>query len=339
MSDIVSTYKKIYNLKSINLKSKKRNSIFFVFFDDKDCYSLTEDSFVTYSSKLRIKMTDIIISIEKLYNLKIYNFFPIAFARKNTILIACRIKDRPEKLFKCNEEMTKPFIDILRYKEKFFHDDYDDELILIENYLRRYNFYQNIIKGYILTEKKRRKTEYLNLLSEFIGDKAKSIIDISCGDNTDIFRTNNKANLIVGNDLNIYHIKNAQAKYKNVMFTNDNIIDLDYKDNFFDIGYCKNTLHHLNDEEQLTKTLNNIYRISKKIIIVEIEDPKETGGVPKFLNKYLYMKYLKDAGRRFLNFKEFKNTIDTCYSKKSNISYLSFENVLGKYMIAIIEKR
>ena len=75
------------------------------------------------------------------------------------------------------------------------------------------------------------------------------------------------------------------------------------------------------------------------MIVVEIEDPKITGGMPRFLNKYLYIKYLKDAGKKFLSFCKFKSLIDNKFSDKANISYLTFENILGKYMIAVIEKR
>ena len=75
------------------------------------------------------------------------------------------------------------------------------------------------------------------------------------------------------------------------------------------------------------------------ILHIEIENPKVTGGLPKILNKYLYTKYLKDAGKEFLNFEIFKEIIDQNFNDKSNVSYLTFENILGKHMIAVIEKR
>ena len=51
------------------------------------------------------------------------------------------------------------------------------------------------------------------------------------------------------------------------------------------------------------------------------------------------MDYLKDAGKYFLSFCKFKRTIDNNFKDKCNISYLSFKNVLGNYMIAVVEKR
>ena len=179
----------------------------------------------------------------------------------------------------------------------------------------------------------------MNLLNKFILDTDNKIVDVSCGDNKDIFKLSDGKKFIVGNDINCYLVRNAQSINKDVLFTNDNLLKLKYKDDLFDIAYCKNTLHHLDGEKELKGALQNLKRIAHKIIVVEIEDPKVTGGFPKFLNKYLYIKYLKDAGKKFLNFKVFKKSIDSVYNDECNISYLTFENVLGKYMIAIIEKR
>ena len=339
MTNLVETYKKLYNLKTINVKGVKEGSISFMFFDYEDFYSLGTENFISYSSNIGLRITDLVFNIEKIYDIKIFNFFPVCFTNNDSMLFACKIKKKSEKLVSLNKEVIKPIAGILKREIKYFTDDYDDELLLIEKYHRRYNFYQNFIKKYILTEKKRRKREYLNLLNKFITEDDKKIVDVSCGDNKDIFKLYNENRFIVGNDINCYHVRNGQAINKSILFTNDNLLKLNYKDDLFDIAYCKNTLHHLNGQKELQGALENLKRISKKIIIVEIEDPKVTGGMPKFLNKYLYIKYLKDAGKKFLNFKVFKKSIDSVYNDECNISYLTFENVLGKYMIAIIEKR
>ena len=77
--------------------------------------------------------------------------------------------------------------------------------------------------------------------------------------------------------------------------------------------------------------------ISNEIFIVEILDPQETGGLPKFLNTYLYTKFLKDVGRCYLNEVQLKNII---YNKFKNckIEYHKFVNVLGEYMVFKIVK-
>ena len=340
MNNIFDIYKKIYKLDTLDLDYIKDNSISFIFFDNDGKYYLNEThSFVTYSSLLQLKMVDLIYNIEKIYSLKIYNFFPLCFTKNNSIIMACKIKEKSSKLKLIDKKKIKEVTDLLDKESKYYTDDYDDERLLIEKYNSRYRFYHNFIKRYFLTEKKRRKKEYLKLINELITTDISSIIDVSCGDNDDVFRSCKDVPLVVGNDINAYHIKRAQNRYRNVVFTNNNMLHLKYNDYCFDVSYCKNTLHHLNGTSEIKLALKNLLKVSNKVIIVEIEDPKVTGGMPRFLNKYLYIKFLKDAGKKFLDFKGFKNAIDSSCEDKCNISYLTFENILGKYMIAVIEKR
>ena len=341
MYNIVDTYKRIYKLKSVKSKIVNDNSINFIFFDNFGNFYSVKNKLVEYSSSLSLCLVSIILNIEKIYKVKIYNFFPVCFVNNNSMLFACKIKYPSNCLTKYKKDNTdiNEFSDLIKKQIKYYSDDYDDERLLLERYSNRYRVYQNFIKRYFLTEKRRRKKEYLDLLKTLVGNEVKSIIDVSCGDNADIFKISNNIDLVVGNDINLYHVRNNQFRYKDVFFTNDNLLNLNYDKDIFDISYCKNTLHHLNGNKELNEALENLYKVSKKMIIVEIEDPKITGGMPRFLNKYLYTKYLKDAGKKFLSFYKFKTTIDEKFSDKANISYLTFENILGKYMIAIIEKR
>ena len=340
MDTIYDIYKKMYSLEILNLDYIKDNSISFIFIDDHDnCYLDEMLNFVSYSSLLKLKMVDLIFNIEKIYNIKVYNFFPLCFTKNKSIVVACKIKNSSSKLKIIDKKNIKEIFDIIKEESKYYSNDYDSERLLIEKYSNRYHFYLDYIKKYFLTEKRKRKSSYLKLINDLITDEVESIIDVSCGDNEDIFKSYKDIELVVGNDINLYHIKVAQNKYRNLIFTNNNILNLKYKKNFFDVSYCKNTLHHFNNKDEIQTALINLLKISKRIIVVETEDPKIVGGLPNYLNKYLYKKYLKDAGKEFLNFKTFKEIIDKCYLDSCNISYLTFENILGKYMIAYIEKR
>lgn len=81
-------------------------------------------------------------------------------------------------------------------------------------------------------------------------------------------------------------------------------------------------------------TSNSFLEASNKLYISQ-----PVGGLSKILNKYLYSKYLDDAGKYYLNFCKFKKIINNNFKNRCNISYLSFKNILGNYMIAVIEKR
>ena len=121
----------------------------------------------------------------------------------------------------------------------------------------------------------------------------------------DIYKISSENNVIVFNDISLYQLRCCESKCNNVLYTNDNILDLSFKNNIFDVSYCKNTLHHMNNDDEIIALLNNMYNISNKLVIVEIEDPKKVGGISKILNKYLYVDYLKDSGKYFLSFCKF----------------------------------
>lgn len=333
-------YKSLYKLDNIKIKSIKNNTINFVLFDSKlKFYMICDNSIPSYSFDLNLGIIDLIKNIEQTYKIKILNYLPVCFVNGKSLLMACKISTNNSRYLKeINNDSYNDIVRIIKAKADYYSEEYDDESVLIEKYHRRYKIYNKYIKKVFLTEKKRRKKEFQSLISRLCGEY-KSIIDVSCGDNLDIYRISNRENIIVCNDISLYQLRCCESRSNNVLFTNDNILDLSFKNNIFDVSYCKNTLHHMNNDEEIIALLNNMYNISNKLVIVEIEDPKKIGGVSKLLNKYLYIDYLKDAGKYFLSFCKFKRIIDNNFKDKCNISYLSFKNVLGNYMIAVVEKR
>lgn len=145
--------------------------------------------------------------------------------------------------------------------------------------------------------------------------------------------------MVVGNDISWSQIELLNDKYQEAIFTNHNAASLPFVDKAFDVAYCSNTLHHMPNKNVLINLLNSMKRIAKKIVIVEIENPSVVGGFPKFLNKYWYMKYLKDVGGAYLSEQQFSLIINNTFSKDCNIEFQRFENVMGRYMIAVIEER
>ena len=94
----------------------------------------------------------------------------------------------------------------------------------------------------------------------------------------------------------------------------------------------------MNDIVCIKNLLDFMKRISNEIILIEIMDPNVTGGLPRFLNKYLYGKFLNDAGKCYLNENQFMSIINNKFSGYS-IEFKKFKNVLGEYMIAKITKK
>ena len=229
------------------------------------------------------------------------------------------------------------FDDIMRKTGNCFQDV---EVSTNEEYKNRYKFHNDFMKKFILTEKRKKKAEFTELIKNNIKD-ANSIIDVSCGEDKFIFDLSRDLgiNLVVGNDISWSQIELLNNNYQEVIFTNHNAASLPFMEKVFDVAYCSNTLHHMPNKKTLISLLNSMERIAKKIVIVEIENPSIVGGFPKILNKYWYMKFLKDVGGAYLSEQQFQLIINNNFSKKYNIEFQKFENIMGKYMIAIIEER
>lgn len=224
-------------------------------------------------------------------------------------------------------------------KEKRNYCNQEEEIETNEKWKHRYNFHDKFVKKYILTAKLKKKEKFYNLISEKIGSPS-SIIDISCGDDSFVFKLSRNKNIdtIVGNDISWSQIERISEEYNEVLFTNHNAASLPFKKNTFDVVYCSNTLHHIPNKHILSNMLESMLNIGKKIVIVEIENPKITGGFPYLLNKYWYIKFLHDVGGTYLSFDEFKLILNSIFKDRATIKFDTFKNITGNYMIAEIIK-
>ena len=215
----------------------------------------------------------------------------------------------------------------------------DEEININELQKKRYQIHNKYVKKYILTDKRKKKQEFNKIMENLIGCP-NSICDVSCGEDKFIFKyaREHGIKVIVGNDISWSQVEFLDFDFDEVIFTNHNAAALPFKENVFDVVYCSNTLHHMPNKKVLINLLKSMFRVSKKIIIVEIEDPKITGGFAEFLNKYWYIGYLKDVGGAYLSENQFKVIINEVFKNVANIKFSSFENIMGKYLIAEIEK-
>ena len=330
---------KKYNLENLNYKVSQKKVILLIY-DEEYYYYLKDNEFLEMDNDFNIlKLID---NLNKKYLLEIINFYPVCLC-KQTLVIALRTEnvDNSKLQIAKYDEVNSRYQNLIKYHRAnfiklFASSNVKKEISMSRKYINRYKFHENYIKRYILTEKKRRKKEYNKLLDELIPNK-KSIIDVSCGDNSDIFKIakRKKYTTIVGNDICLNYLK---AQYdENVTYTNDDIVLNRIKPDSYDVSFCKNTLHHMNNLTNINNILKFLDKISNEIIIIEISNPREHKGLPKFLNKYLYTKFLRDAGNYYLNESQFKSIIENVF-KKHRIEYLDFTNILGTFMIAKISK-
>ncbi len=313
--------------------------IAFLIYDCDNNYYFNKDDLL--GEKKPNQILKIIHDYNKKYKLKITNFYPVCFCDK-TLVIAFKTDNINSNLnkYKSNQALCK-YKFLIEYHQNNFETMFvsttiKNEIKASQKNKKRYFIHEKIIKKYIFTSKKRKKDEFKSLLNNLIPNKS-SIIDVSCGDNSDIFSLalKKKYKVIVGNDICINYL-NTQENYE-VIYTNDDIEQNLIKEGSYDVSFCKNTLHHMSNLSNINNMLQFLNRISNEIIIVEISNPLEQGGLPKFLNKYLYTWFLKDLGRFFLNNAQFKNIIEKNFTNHK-IDYYEFSNILGTYMIAKIVK-
>ncbi|HAN10036.1 MAG TPA: class IV adenylate cyclase [Clostridiales bacterium] len=221
-------------------------------------------------------------------------------------------------------------------------DFQDDEISTNENYKSRYLLHNNIIKKYILTDKRKRKNEFNMIINKAIGS-AERIVDVSCGEDSFLSKLAdlNLTKYVIGNDISWSQIEILSSKIKNpkVLFTNHNAVYFPFKESIFDVSYCSNTLHHMPGKDHLIGMLRKMFEVSKKIVIVEIEDPKIMGGFPYVLNKYWYMGFLGDVGGAYLSKEAFEELLNNLFENEAEINYNYFTNIQGRYMIAEIVKK
>lgn len=215
----------------------------------------------------------------------------------------------------------------------------EKEIATNEKYKFRYIIHNLIVKKFILTPKLKRKEEFVGAINSKIAG-ARSFIDVSCGDSDLINKIYdlNKFDYAVANDISWTQINTKQSGQKKIIFTNHNAVYLPFKDSSFDALYCGNTLHHIPSREELFRLFEECFRISRKIIFVEIEKPENTGVFPHFLNKYWYRKFLNDVGGTYLSRETFEGAIKEFYGGKADISFSEFKNIQGRYLIAEVEK-
>ena len=333
---------KTYDLKklSIDLTEKK---YLFLLYDDKYYYYLKNKKFLDEESITNI--LDVVEQLSSQCSLKITNYYPVCYCNK-TLVIAFRVYASANSYLDrvAVSDLPSQYKKLCKYHEKNFSMQYissnvEKEISTSQKNILRYRFHEKVIKKYFLTAKKRKKEEFYNLLTDLISNK-ESIIDVSCGDNSDIFGIANKKKFktIVGNDvcLNYLKIQNTPIN-QNIIFTNDNIEKNLIRKKCYDVSFVKNTLHHMNNLLCINNLLDMLNNISNEIVIVEILNPKEIGGLSKFLNRFLYTVFLGDVGRCYLNEAQLKTIINNKF-KNSKIEYRKFKNILGEYIIARISK-
>ncbi|MFC6965190.1 class I SAM-dependent methyltransferase [Halocatena marina] len=172
-----------------------------------------------------------------------------------------------------------------------------------------------------------------NTIMENVDKTPRTILDASCGDDGFIFQLNDRfdPDVCVANDISWKTLSLLQKHNtdSNIIFTNHNLRRLPF-DFTFDLVLFKNTLHHIekDDQHDAIQTLNDL---SDQLIIVDIEDPREYNFKSKAWNWY-YRTVLGDEGQDFLSAREFRRRIHNAIGDDS-VEFDAVETVKGNYVM------
>jgi ADP-ribose pyrophosphatase YjhB (NUDIX family)/SAM-dependent methyltransferase len=213
-----------------------------------------------------------------------------------------------------------------RLMGKSFKPPFEEiESVKQKNFIPFYLFHRYIVKPFGSLSSKKLSKEIFSLIE----GKPKSILDASCGDSSIINQLceHYSPEICIGNDISWRTISLMKDKHPGVVFTNHNALELPYKYKF-DLVIFKNTLHHINRKDQLS-VLKNLKKLAKQLIIIDINDPRNTGFIPRLWNNY-YVYILGDQGESFLNFKDFQSLALPHY-KEMKMYVGTVNTVKGQY--------
>ncbi len=320
----IQTYQHLYDLQNVRIPKDVSCIYVFLYTNDKRIgkYGLSGQIDGANIHKSLVRMTKPI---------HIGEITPIAITDKNSLIFMARAID--DILPTSGTALPTAVKTIIQQHLKTFDKDYiqNTEIETNQKYIGRYWIHDHIIKKWILT-KRIKQTDKFNsiILSKMGGGR---ILDVSCGDST-LLNNKQDAALVVFNDISLSLLLN-KGTGANTLITNHDATKLPFKTKAFDFALCRNTLHHMPTVAHLDNLLDSLSRVSEHVLIIEIENPEITKGFPKFLNKYLYRKFLHDVGERYLSTDEFKAIISNRFT---NVSFSNFKTVVGNYMIADIKQ-
>ena len=232
-----------------------------------------------------------------------------------------------------------------RIKAANEHSTQEHEVATNAKYRIRYAFHNLVVKPIVRLASRGFYPSSIAKLEQIIRNlvlqnKPESVLDVACGENLSIvnFSSEDKVPLVVGNDISWSQIELMGRRLKPdrfrnsssfVLFTNHDARRLPFRDNAFDCVICKNVLHHMPDQDSFVSLIREILRVGKRVIIVEILDPKQDGRRLKIRDRY-YKHFLKDVGGNFLSREEF----ETFTNLGNRTQHFEVVTLRGVYQIA-----
>jgi 2-polyprenyl-3-methyl-5-hydroxy-6-metoxy-1,4-benzoquinol methylase len=157
-----------------------------------------------------------------------------------------------------------------------------------------------------------------------------NVLDVACGNGWGSAMITPVAKRVIGVDISEKSISEAKEKYKisNLSFEIHNALNMDFKDEFFDVIISMETIEHIDGEN----FLKEVYRVLHKEGLFIVSTPQNCSGsfplIPYHLREYTLDDFKKLLSQFFV--------IQNFYSFRS--SYVLEGEHIGTGMMAICKK-
>lgn len=222
-------------------------------------------------------------------------------------------------------------------RQKYFEPPFEEVISALRPWPFR-AFHRVIFKPltYFLASKPLKKK-----ITSFIREP-KSVLDAAAGDDDFILEIAKHLgpDISVANDISWRQMaplrRNAKARAMNIIFTNHNVAELPFVFQF-DVVLSKNTLHHARSKDELLAILGRLRSVSKRLIIVDIENPK-LAYLSRFFNLYYSHVYGDgDECHYFFTGHQFRKLMRLAFPNPNKTTFDKIHTIKGTYMIAVVD--
>lgn len=239
-----------------------------------------------------------------------------------------------------------------RIREARLFTSQEEEVAVNQQYQHRYKFHGSVVKPLFRMLGRVGFPHTLQDLNARIDDlitanQTTSLLDVACGENPGHVElaASGRLSTVVCNDISWSQVQLIRDGIRGsavqgrlgrteslLMFTNHDARRLPFADGVFDVAVCKNVLHHMPDQSSAQSLIDEMRRVARRSIIVEVLDPQYESLWGRVRHRY-YMDFLKDGGLHFLS----RDAFEKLTRSPDRSDMFEMATIRGIYQFAVFD--